>query len=155
MPEPTTQAIHDHAVATRRTSITKRLEDIFNNPNLTRRPHWQDFSRAGHLTSPAGLDQGCKRVLGLTQELSDHLSHWPNALKSAVHQKLVRNARRASPRRVRFYWELQRNISDEETPIQDPDPAGEITITFRSPLRRFRRIGADNVHVDVGTSDPH
>ena len=155
MPEPTTQALHDHAVATQRTSITRKLEEIFNKPNLTRRPHWQAFRIAGHLSNPPGLDQGCKRMLGLTQAHYDHINHWPNALKRAVHQTLVRNARRTSPRGVRFYWVLQPNISNEGTPIQDPDPAGEITITFRSPRSRFRRIGPNNVHVAVGTSDPH
>jgi hypothetical protein len=138
------------ALRTGRTKTTRALDDLFGDPNaLQHHAHLADLQAADALRRP--LAEWVKTELrqrGLTDLELDHIDKWPDPLKEEVRRALVSAIANGQP--VHFHWEMHRG-DDEETPIQDPDPQGHITIIFRSPGRKLNVSGVTlgNVKVEV------
>jgi hypothetical protein len=151
MPVGSTMGEFLQALRTRRTKITKVLDQLFTNPGPLGPPNphplfaW--LSGGNALDQP--LPQQARNFLGglgLSPAELAHIDNWPPQQKDQVRAKLITAI--AGNRNVHFSWRLLAG-PDEVTDIEDPDAAGEITITFRNPERKVR-ISGNEVKVDVG-----
>ena len=137
MPDKTTVKEFVTALQTRKTHITRALDDLFKNPAALRGSalHKNLGSRVGALDGP--LPGWARREL-LTRKVSraeiNHVNRWPNGHKRRVRRALVDAIR--TGRRVQFFWELHRGQT-EGTEITTAGK-GVITIVFRSPQRNTR-----------------
>jgi len=146
------------AIQTRSTNTTRSLEQLFRrNPNtegphpLASNPNLDLLSEPEALNSGpnGGLPSWAKAELvqaGLSAGPEvDHLDNWPADQREAVREKLVEAIEENLS--IRFFWELHDGY-DEET--QDGQlETGDIVLTFRSPKRKVRVVGPDNIIVDV------
>lgn len=153
MPDDTDIQKIKEALRTGKTDITRALDRLFTNPDPGS-PHplkghqnfvAMDNGGPGILDNLANIP-GVDRMLldrGVSPGEIDHINDWPNGQKESVREKLLRAVNDNTP--IHFYWELHHG-GKEETDIQDPDQAGEITVTFRSPWAN----ASGNVIIRVG-----
>ncbi len=131
MPPFSTIRTFAKALQTGRTNMTESLDRLMTNPSRHQQnPHFSEVTSAHALdTLPAWVRQ-LLRDHGMTDPEMDHIDAWPNDQKELVRQKIV--AAVQSDRQVHSLWELHDGAIPVND-IQDPDTAGDITITFRSP----------------------
>lgn len=129
------------ALRTGRTNMTESLDRLMTNPSRHQRhPRFSEITSAHALdTLPAWVRQ-LLRDHRMTDPEMDHIDAWPNDQKELVRQKMV--AAVQTGRQVHSWWRLHdgaTSVSD----IQDPDAAGDITITFRSPRQGLKVSNGD------------
>ncbi len=140
MPDDTDIQKIKEALRTGKTDITRALDRLFTNPDpavqhpLLGHPKFgaMDAGGPGILDNLANIG-GVDKILldrGVSPGEIAHINDWPNGQKESVRLELVKAVKGNIP--IHFYWELHRG-GQEDTEIQDPDQAGEITVTFRSP----------------------
>jgi hypothetical protein len=135
------------AVRTGKTDSMEALDVIFANPGaLSEHPNLDDFQEAGALDTLPDWARAELRRVGLRTAEINHIDDWPNDQKEEVRQALVQAI--AEDQSVDFLWALHdgENEETEVTGGQDTD----VAVIFRTPERRVRAIGTDNVVVDVG-----
>ncbi|MEX1255022.1 MAG: hypothetical protein WEE64_11855 [Dehalococcoidia bacterium] len=148
MPTHSSMRTFLQAVRTGKTDTTEALDIIFATPGeLADHPNFEEFAQSGALdTLPVWARRELRKV-GLGSAEINHLDEWPNDQKEQVREALVQAIE--EDQSVGFYWTVH-DGADEETEISSGQDTVSIAFVFRSPERRVRAIGPDNITVDVG-----
>jgi hypothetical protein len=135
------------AIRTGKTDTTEALDVIFAKPGvLAEHPNLEDFQQPGALDILPDWARAELRRVGLRTADINHIDDWPSDQKEQARQALVQAIDQDQP--VGFFWTVH-DGEEEETEVTGGQDV-TIAVIFRTPERRVRAIGNDNVVVDVG-----
>jgi hypothetical protein len=158
MPDHTPITKFIKTLRTRKTDITRSLDEIFdmtyrdelkNDPNIDRFKNTADVLNT--------LPQWARDVLQrpprpgiirdpVSDEEIDHINDWPDDQKERVRLKLVEAI--DNDRGVHFFWELYRG-DVEHVAIDDPASGEDLNIIFYSPYDNITEATGE-IKVRVG-----
>lgn len=118
---------------TGQTVLTGLLNGRGSDPKAVEaHPHWEAFKQWGHLQE---LDAGCVELLGLTEELVEHLRHdWPPKGLDLAHAAIVNAVLDKLP--IYFSWKL---VHRPETSVSASDTGAVLNVEIFSPVATAKR----------------
>jgi len=159
MPDHTPISKFIKTLRTRKTDITRSLDELFdlaNRDDLKNDPNIDTFKNTPYVLDV--LPQWARDALQrpprpgvfrdpVSDEELEHIDSWPNDQKEKVRLALANAVN--TDRAACFFWELYRG-DVEHVAVDDPSEGGSVNIVFYSPYMNITEATGD-IKIRVGT----